>query len=189
MVLDDLLERPRVEFPDLTTHPPPEGLSGLYHNFLNRELGKDEQRWFDLYEPLLGLIGTAQGEGLHAAQLTAIIGKDIRAALRATKQYLSGELPEGPFRPFHKSFADFLLEDEDNVDYHIDAASVHRRIVKHYRLLCAGRWEMCADDDYARKHIAVHMAGAGRSSRPTCRNSSEPPSSSTHWASSLPRCR
>ena len=81
----------------------PEGLSGLYPAFLTRELGKDEPHWFDLYEPLLGLIAVAQGEGLTTEQLTDIIGKDIRAALRACKQYLDGELPAGPFRLFHKS--------------------------------------------------------------------------------------
>src|SRR5439155_9686615 len=101
---------------DLDTYPLPDGLGGLYHDFLTRELGKDNQQWFDLYEPLLGLIAVAQGDGLTAQQLADITGKDIRATLRVSKQYLSGELPSGPFRPFHKSFADFLLEEDTNAD-------------------------------------------------------------------------
>jgi hypothetical protein len=155
MVLDELLDRPLAELPDLDAYPLPDGLSGLYHDFLNRELGKDEQRWFDFYEPLLGLIAVGQGEGLAATQLTAIIGKDIRAALRASKQYLSGELPEGPFRPFHKSFADFLLEEEDNVDYRIDAASMHRRIAEHYWL--KNREDWTGADNYAFGHLPTHL--------------------------------
>jgi hypothetical protein len=89
MVLDELLERPLTELPELDAHPLPVGLSGLYHDFLNRELGKDEQRWFDLYEPLLGLIAVAQGEGLTATQLTAIVGKDIHAALARARDLSS----------------------------------------------------------------------------------------------------
>ena len=64
MVLDELLEHPPAELPDLDTYPLPDGLGGLYHDFFTRELGKDDQRWFDLYEPLLGLIAVAQGDGL-----------------------------------------------------------------------------------------------------------------------------
>jgi len=160
MVLDDLLERPIAELPDLATYPLPKGLSGLYHDFLNRELGKDEPRWFSLYEPLLGLIAVAQGEGLNAAQLTAIIGKDIRAALRATKQYLSGELPDGPFRPFHKSFADFLLQDEENVDFQVDGKATHQRIADYYWSKHGDNWSGC--DDYGLAHLVEHLRGAGR---------------------------
>jgi hypothetical protein len=155
MVLDDLLKRPISEFPDLAIYPLPKGLSGLYHDFLNRELGKDERRWFDLYEPLLGILGVAQGEGLSATQLNAILGKDIRAELRIIKQYLSGELPEGPFHPFHKSFSDFLLEDKNNLDYHIDATSMHQRIAEYYWSKHCDSWP-CADH-YALAYVATHL--------------------------------
>lgn len=158
LLLDDLLERSSAQLPDLATYPLPKGLSGLYHEFLTRELGKDESRWFDVYEPLLGLIAVAQGEGLTAHQLTNIIGKDIRVALRASKQYLSGELPDGPFRPDHKSFADFLLEDKDNVDYHIDSQSMHRRVANYYWSKHHADWR--AADSYALAHIAMHLGMA-----------------------------
>jgi hypothetical protein len=74
----------------------------------------------------------AQGQGLTTKQLAELVGKDIRAALRASKQYLAGELPDGPFRPFHKSFADFLLEDADNADFHIDPVTMHKRVAELY---------------------------------------------------------
>ena len=127
LVLDQLLKLSLSEFPDLDTIALPKDLRGIYHEFLTRELGKDEERWFGLYEPLLGLIAVAQGEGLTANMLSDIIGKDIRMALRASKQYLTGEPPDGPFRPFHKSFSDFLFEEKD--DYQIDATVWNNRIV------------------------------------------------------------
>jgi hypothetical protein len=125
MVLDELLEPSPAEFPDLDTYPLPDGLSGLYHNLLTRELGRNEQLWSDRYRPLLGLIAVAQGEGLTARQPTGIANGDVDEVgdtLRRCKQYLVGDLPEGPFRLFHKSFADFLLEEKENLDYQIDAS-------------------------------------------------------------------
>lgn len=154
MVIDDLLGSPPAELPELDTYPMPEGLSGIYQSFLNRELGKADKCWFDFYESLLGLIAVAHGDGLTAQQLTEIIGKDIRGALRACKQYLSGELPDGPFRIFHKSFTDFLLEDENNVDYHIDAQAMHKRIADHYWAYKLD-WSKC--DEYGLTYLARHL--------------------------------
>jgi hypothetical protein len=147
--------------PDLDSYPLPDGLSGLYHAFLTRELGKDDQRWFDLYEPLLGLIAVAQGDGLTVEQLTDIIGKDIRAPLRVCKQYLSGELPSGPFRPFHKSFADFLLEEDANTDFRIDGAAMHARIAEPFFSKHRRKWDQC-EDKYALRYTPLHFAEAAR---------------------------
>jgi hypothetical protein len=162
MVLDALLERPPAELPDLNTYPLPDGLGGLYHDFLTRELGKDDQRWFDLYEPLLGLIAVAQGDGLTAQQLADITGKDIRAALRVCKQYLSGELPSGPFRPFHKSFADFLLEEDTNADFRIDGTATHALIADWFFSKHQGKWDQC-EEKYALRYTPLHFAEAARS--------------------------
>jgi hypothetical protein len=154
IVLDELLPRlPTV--PDLDTYPLLDGLSGLYHDFLTRELGKSDKQWFDTYEPLLGLIAVAQGEGLKANQLAAISHHDVREALRACKQYLSGDLPEGPFRLFHKSFTDFLLEDKDNIDYHIDALTMHGQIADYYWQKYNGNWKEC--DAYGLHCLVAHL--------------------------------
>lgn len=155
IVIDELLERPPCELPDLENYPLPDGLSGLYHQFLIRELGKDDPSWFDLYEPLLGLIAVAQGDGLTAQQLSALIGKDIRVALRASKQYLTGELPDGPFRPFHKSFTDFLVEDPHNGDFHIDPITMHSRIAEYYWSKHHRDWTQC--EGYGLDHLAIHL--------------------------------
>jgi tetratricopeptide (TPR) repeat protein len=158
MILDELLVRPLSDLPDLDTYPLPKDLSGIYHDFLLRELGEDLQRWLEFYEPLLGLIAVAQGEGLSTSQLENIIGKDIRPALFASKQYLSGEFPEGPFTPFHRSFAEFLLEDKDNVYYHIDSASMHQRIAHYYWSKYRDDWLKC--DDYGLAHLAIHLTAS-----------------------------
>jgi hypothetical protein len=155
MVLYELLKRPQSELPDLVTYPLPKGLSGLYRRFLTRVLGNNLQRWLELYEPLLGLIAVAQGDGLTASQLKNIIGADIRPALVASNQYLNGEPLTGPFTMFHKSFADFLLEDRSNADYHIDAVSMHRRIAQYYLKEFDNRWELC--DSYGLQHLAFHL--------------------------------
>jgi hypothetical protein len=156
MLLDELLARPRDELPDLDIFPLPKGLSGLYHEFLIREAGKDDRRWFDLYEPLFGLIAVAQGEGLTAQRLTEIICKDIREALRASKQYLVGGSPTGPFRLFHKSFADFLLEEPDNEHFHINAAAIHKQITNHYCDIYHNDWRRC--DEYGLRYLTAHLA-------------------------------
>lgn len=166
MVLDELATRPMAALADLDRFPLPVGLSGLYHEFLNRELGVNEQRWFDLFEPVLGLIAVAQGEGLTAQQLTSILNKDVRAILRAIKQYLTGELPDGPFRLFHKSFADFLLADDKNTDYPIDAQAMNQRIAEYCSSVKNNSNAVEDDpanlDRYNLKYLVVHLLAAGR---------------------------
>jgi tetratricopeptide (TPR) repeat protein len=165
LVIEDLLsqcsEAISIEFLSL-----PKGLSGLYQQFLNRELGKNEDRWYDLFKPLLGAIAVSQGGGLTQKQLAGIVGKnpdDVERSLRVCAQYLQG-LPDGSFRVFHKSFADFLLEDSDNTDYHIDPATVHQRIANYYwhpsqTLAEKDRHNL---DGYAYHHLAYHLLEGDR---------------------------
>lgn len=162
MVLDDLLARPPSDLPDLETYHLPNGLSGLYHDFLNRELGKREDLWTDRFRPLLGLTMVAKDEGLTTSQLASILKRDcaeVGDTLRRCKQYLIGKLPNGPFRSFHKSFADYLLEDDNNVDYHVDAQVMHRGIANHY-LSHKLDWSKC--DDYGLNNLAVHLSSSNR---------------------------
>jgi hypothetical protein len=167
LVLDDLLPQPlaSLQTPDLDSFALPADLNEIYTEFITRELGKDERLWFDIYEPLLGLISVARGDGLTSNQLAAIIGRDIRPALRACKQYLTGPLPNGPFRIFHQSFVDFLLQDAGNEHFHIDAASMHRRIAEHFWSVHDASASLDNDwlaaDPYSRAHLAYHAAAAG----------------------------
>lgn len=154
LVLNDPTLR-LLDFAEPETLPLPKGLAGLYQQFLNRELGKDEDRWFSIYEPMLGVIAVSQGQGLSLAQLTGITGQDIRAALRACAQYLNGPWPDGPYRVFHKSFADFLLEDPKNADYHIDTPTMHRRIATYYQKWYRNRWKVL--DEYGISNLLRHV--------------------------------
>jgi WD40 repeat protein len=158
LVLDDLLIR-KPDIPDLDALTLPKGLSGLYHDFLNRELGYDEDRWYNYFKPVLGLVAVAQGDGLFHTQIASIIGKEVEQSLRICKQYLDGNFPDGPFRHFHRSFADFLLEDEENIDYHIDAASMHRQVADYYLSQYADKWFEC--DEYGLRELPAHLIGAG----------------------------
>ena len=148
--------------PDLTATPLPTGLAGLYQESFNRQLGPGRTHWFQEYQPLLGLICVAQGEGLTKTQLDRLTKRKVEASLEVLKQYLDGPWPMGPFRPFHKSLADFLLDDKTNVAYHIDAASMHEQVVKHYwgPAKLQQRWAQW--DDYALRYMATHLAQATR---------------------------
>lgn len=157
LVIDDLLTQ-RGNGVDLENLPLPEKLSGLYHTFLNRELARDEGRWFETFEPVLGLIAVSFGNGLTGSQIESIVGRRVRHELRICKQYLDGELPEGPFKLFHKSLSDFLLLDEKNLDYRIEAAEMHRRIVDYYRGGTTMTWERM--DDYGWRHMTAHALEA-----------------------------
>jgi hypothetical protein len=70
-------------------------------------------------------------------------------------------LPSGPFRPFHKSFADFLLEEDDNTDFRIDGTAMHARVAEHFFLQHRGKWGKCADE-YALRYTPLHFAEAAR---------------------------
>src|SRR5262249_14006270 len=108
LVLEDLLHRlPRAG--DLDALPLPADLGDLYQGFLNRRIGpNNRKRWRDEVRPVLGLVAVSQGDGLSRAQLDGVTGFDTEGTLEEWNQYLGGALPGGPFRPFHKSFADFL---------------------------------------------------------------------------------
>ena len=155
-VLDEVLRDPAT-MPSLASYRLPESLASIYNDFLLRELGPNDRSWFALYEPLLGLVAVSRGKGLTTSLLAAIVGKgDVRVPLRACKQYLSGELPDGPFQIFHKSFTDFLLElNSTNADFRIDARTWHARIADHY--LDADRI-----DAYALASLCAHLLAAGR---------------------------
>ena len=148
--------------PDLTATPLPRGLAGLYQESFNRQLGPDRGHWFQEYQPLLGLICVAQGGGLTKIQLDRLTKRKVEASLEVLEQYLDGPWPMGPFRPFHKSLADFLLDDKTNVAYHIDAASMHEQVVKYYWGPAKRQQRWIQWDDYALRYMPTHLAQATR---------------------------
>lgn len=158
LVLDDLLRRPSViKIPDTLSLP--ESLSEIYHSFLTERLGADEKLWYAVYRPLLGLLAVAQGDGLHRRNLASIIGQEVDYELRVCKPYLQGNLPDGPFRLFHKSFGDYLLYNGD-IDYHIDHDMMHRQIARYYLQSYDDNWSAC--DDYGMRYLPIHMIRGGQ---------------------------
>jgi hypothetical protein len=154
LVISDLLPKlPTLEDEPLVELP--EGLPDLYTRFLNRELGANEDRWHCEFKVILGLIAVAQAEGLTLAQLNAITELDAEPTVRRCAQYLEGETPSGPFRPFHRSFALFLLEDEKNAHYHVDAIAMHRCIADYYWNAFRDDWD--SSDNYGLDHAATHL--------------------------------
>jgi hypothetical protein len=164
LLLDDLEQGVR-KLADLETAELPQGLPGLYHEFLNRELGANRKIWRKVYRPVLGLIAVARGEGLNATQLEKLTGKDVdvEEALEVCKQYLEGELPEGPFRPFHRSFADFLLEAPGNKAFHVDDTRMHNTIAQYYWKTYRSSWHSC--DAYGLDNLAAHLFAGGDTDR------------------------
>jgi serine protease Do len=144
----------------------PDGLGGLYNSFLNREIGTNEERWYNDFRPLLGLISVSQGKGLTKNQLNNIIGHDIEYYLLIWKEYLEGPFPDGPFHIFHKSFSDFLLEDrKENINRRINAEEMHRRIADHYGQGSLS-WEVIDweyVDEYALRYLPTHLSVIARS--------------------------
>lgn len=161
LLLADLEQGVR-QIADLETAELPQDLPGLYHEFLNRELGADRTPWHKTFRPVLGLIAVAQGEGLSATRLEGLIGEDVdvEEAVEVCKQYLEGEVPDGPFRPFHRSFTDFLLREPKNKAYRVKAADMHRTIASHYLALRAGKKPWQEWDEYSLRHTTTHLAGA-----------------------------
>jgi hypothetical protein len=134
----------------------PQSLGAYYHRFLRREIGRS---WHRVFKPLLGVLAFARGEGLDVDQLQAISGlADVAGPLEVCGQYLEGELSNGPFRPYHKAFADFPVgEGGGQHRYRINPADMHRRIVRAYRR----PRPRLALDAYASRHLSSHVLGAG----------------------------
>lgn len=161
LMLEDLL--PRLPLAgDLDKLPLPADLGDLYQSFLNRRIGLNRKYWRDEVRPVLGLVAVSQDGGLSRAQLDGVTGMDTEGTLEEWKQYLGGALPEGPFRPFHKSFADFLLEDPRNEAYHVDGAGMHERLVDHYWPPGNGAPAWATWDAYAQRYLPTHLAGAAQ---------------------------
>ena len=147
--------------------PLPEGgLTEVYRDFLRRELWRDDRAWSRRFGPVLGPLAVAQDEGLTTEQLKLVAGRlgeepmtrtAIREVTRTARQFLDGPAPDGPFRVYHQSFADFLVDPEQNPDFLIDAAETHEAIVAAYAATDPLSW-----DSYGRRNLALHASEVGQ---------------------------
>lgn len=149
---------------DISSLDLPEDLMDLYRRFLDRELIADDDQWFRLYVPLLGILAVAQGEGLRRELIEGILGEEeVTQAMLKCKQYISGDLPHGPFRIFHRSFVEFLLDKTKNISRPISASAMHQRIIHYYQQLVGGWPNACWSemDGYGWRHLLAHAEQAG----------------------------
>jgi len=145
---------------------PTGGLAGVYGDFLDRQIVGDQRRWAGELQPVLAPLAVAQDDGLTTEQLRLVAGRlagepmtrtAIREVTRTVRQFLDGPAPDGPFRVYHHSFADFLVDPEQNPDFLIDAAETHEAIVAAYAAINPLSW-----DSYARRNLALHASAAGQ---------------------------
>ena len=151
---------------------PAGGLAGVYRDFIGRELGVDHKRWRTLVRPVLAPLAVALGDGLDASQLAAIGSvlsgqpvkrSTVRDVTRLAGQFLDGPQPDGPFRVYHRSFADFLLDALENRDWPVDPDETQAAIVDALTPRKADRTtDWSAADPYARANLAEHAAACGR---------------------------
>lgn len=137
----------------------PEGLRGIYRRFLKRELARDNEKWEDRYQSLLGLLAVARDEGLTLEHLAAASGRkrrEVANAVRACAQYLTGPQPDGPFRIYHQSFRDYLLEE---TTYPIEPAEAHLALAQSFLEENAGAWNRCRNR-YVVSHSVYHLVEA-----------------------------
>jgi hypothetical protein len=147
--------------------PLPEGgLSGIYREFLRRELGRDDRAWVERFRPVLAALAVGQDQGLDTTRLAEvatllrerpITRTAVRDVTGAARQFLDGAHPDGPFRMYHQSFAGFLVDAEHNPDYLIDPVEAHAAILTTYTSNDPLTW-----DRYARYNLAIHAVGAGQ---------------------------
>lgn len=158
-VINDLMLRSN-EIVDLEKFDLPDELEDVYRKFIEREMASNATRWNDVYRPLLGPIVVARGNGLTKTQLIGItdLAEDTaNDVLKICAQYLvGGEAKDRPYRIYHQSFREFLLEDEK---YSVYPAERHAAIARYLQDKCGANWGRCSDE-YALRFAPGHWADA-----------------------------
>lgn len=151
---------------------PAGGLPGVYRDFLRRELAGQDEIWARSLRPVLAPLCVARGDGLTTPALSSIAGvlagtsvsrTAVRDAVRRAGQFIDGPRPDGPFRLYHQSFAEFLVDPKANPDWFVDGREADAAVVEGLTPRSAnGAVEWEAADEYACAHLAAHAAAAGR---------------------------
>lgn len=161
-VLDDILSH-REQVQNLDTLPLPANLQDHYRQYLKRELVRTVAQWKNDYRPIMGMLAVARGDGLTLTQIAGATGRpesQVDQALSVCNQYLLTPTQRGPFRIYHTSFRDFLLNDEQ---YHIFPSEANQTLANYLLQRYNGRWHTC-DDEYALRYTPAHLAETVRQS-------------------------
>jgi hypothetical protein len=117
---------------------PPDLLS-IYWEFLYRLVGRDKNTWRTEYAPVLGTLAVAQ-EPLLRDQLAGFtkMGREkVSTILEDVRQFLDVDelLPHDKraYALYHRSFADFLLNEGQAKNYWCEEQEQHKRISNYYK--------------------------------------------------------
>lgn len=137
-----------------------EPLTSAYQSALNRTLSSNLDRWQASYRPLLAVLAVARVP-LSVHQVVGVLEStktEVVDSLRAAAQFVTGNLPDGPFGLFHPTFAEYLFRDPE---LGVDAADFHRRMAAYFIEESQGRWS-AADNPYGVRHTVYHLLSALR---------------------------
>lgn len=145
----------------------PDGLSKFYRAFLGRVLEPTNRSWEDCYQPVLGTLAVER-EALNRQQLADIVdtGKGkIVPVLASVRQLLEVDdnLPASrrSYTFYHRSLADFLLDEDAAEEYWCEEAEQHERITNHY-LPQINDDTGDSQDHYGLRNLAFHLAEAAQ---------------------------
>jgi hypothetical protein len=139
----------------------PDSLEDVYRQSIRRGLAARPTLWREAYRPLLGLIAVARGDGLPRSRLIEVTGlpEDRAEQVLATcRQYLVGGEDDRPYRIYHQSFRDFLLQD---AEYGVVAHERHATLAQFLENRFGGSWATCPDD-YALRYTPAHWVEAAQ---------------------------
>lgn len=144
----------------------PIGLAGIYRNFLQRLVQGDKQTWRKDYAPVLGVLAVAQA-ALTREQLASFVQikkSKVLEVLETLRQFLDTDesLPasQRTYAMYHRSLADWLLDEDKAEGYWCDPVEQHERIIDYYRAE-KNNWNptnLNDLDDYGLRYLATHLA-------------------------------
>jgi hypothetical protein len=165
----EMVTRQQAKMSSAFLHTLPDGLDGIYTEFLDRIVRGDRKEWAEHYAPVVGMLAVAQ-EGLTEQQLADFVGipaSQMRQTLHALGQFLEYDQSLPPhqrlYTLYHRSFADFLLSSDHAEAYWCEEDMQHRRIADFYWHRYFNSWKEC--DQYGLLYLASHLQLAGQHER------------------------
>lgn len=146
----------------------PSGIDEIYRYFAVEKIkaNREMKEWIGYYLPVLGLLAVVQGY-VTRKQLAAFSGIEqsyVDYVIPLLAPFLETDDQGQGYRFFHKSFSDYLLDENRNVDYYLEASHYHRMIATYYK---QGKpcWQDViwhkVPDDYPYKNLATHLELTG----------------------------
>jgi len=144
----------------------PEGLYGIYTEFLTRRLAATDSAW-RRYRPLLGLLAVAQGQGIppfhlkaaHRRAVPDLTDSEHDDALKDLEQFLAPRANrQVPYRFYHVAFEEYLVagESEEEHPYRVYAQQAHTDIARHL-LEGLSNGLMSSTDFYSLAYLPRHL--------------------------------